>query len=123
MNVEAYSRSYDLLYLTENLLLLAVLGSASVRAQKGWRRVYWNLFLASSLYTLGSESMNAAITRGQYYSGSLYDIPFLASISWFLRATLVRGRPGRILNLCLRPNAGCSVSLRDWRWSQCYRYQ
>ena len=34
MNVEAYSRSYDLLYLTENLLLLAVLGSASVRAQR-----------------------------------------------------------------------------------------
>ena len=95
MNVEAYSRSYDLLYLTENLLLLAVLGSASVRAQKGWRRVYWNLFLASSLYTLGSESMNAAITRGQYYSGSLYDIPFLASISWFLWATLVARAPGQ----------------------------
>ena len=35
MNVEAYSRSYDLLYLTENLLLLAVLGSASRSRTKG----------------------------------------------------------------------------------------
>src|SRR4030095_4494242 len=52
MNVEVYSRNYHLLYLTENLLLLAVLGSASVRAERGWRRVYWNLFLASALYTL-----------------------------------------------------------------------
>jgi signal transduction histidine kinase len=55
--------------------------------------VYWNLFLASALYTIGSQSMNAAITRGQYYSGSLYDIPFLAAISWFLWAAVVARQP------------------------------
>jgi signal transduction histidine kinase len=88
-NVDVYGHNFDLLYLVENLLLLAVLGAASARARGGWHRVYWNLFLASALYTLGSESMNAAITRGQYYSGSLYDVPFMAAVSWFLWAALV----------------------------------
>jgi len=93
-NVDVYGHNYDLLYLVENLLVLAVLGAASTRAQGGWRRVYWNLFLASALYTIGSESMNAAITRDQYYSGSTYDLPFIAAISWFFWSALVARRPG-----------------------------
>ena len=93
-NVDVYGHNYDLLYLVENLLVLAVLGAASTRAQDGWRRVYWNIFLASALYTIGSESMNAAITRDQYYSGSTYDLPFIAAISWFFWSALVARRPG-----------------------------
>jgi signal transduction histidine kinase len=93
MNLEVYSGSYDRLYFIENLLLLAIVGAAALAAHKGWRRIYWNLFLASALYTISSESMNAAIAHGQYYSGSLYDIPFLASISWFLWAGLQANGP------------------------------
>jgi len=93
-NVDVYGHNYDLLYLVENLLVLAVLGAASTRAQGGWRRVYWNLFLASALYTIGSESMNAAITRDQYYSGSTYDLPFIAAISWFFWSAMVARWPG-----------------------------
>src|SRR5690242_9973811 len=61
LNVPLYSRSYDLLYLVENLVLVFVLGLAATSAQGGWRRIYWNLFVASALYTLGSETINAAI--------------------------------------------------------------
>lgn len=93
MNVDVYSRSYDRLYFIENLLFLGVLGAAALAARKGWRKVYWNLFLASALYALASESMNAAIARGRYYSGSLYDIPFLAAVSWFFWTALQADGP------------------------------
>ncbi|HEX3320425.1 MAG TPA: ATP-binding protein [Terriglobales bacterium] len=93
MNVDVYSRSYDRLYFIENLLTSGVLGAAALAAQKGWRKVYWNLFLASALYALASESMNAAIARGLYFSGSLYDIPFLASVSWFFWTALQANGP------------------------------
>ena len=86
LNVPLYSRSYDLLYLVENLVLVFVLGLAATSAQGGWRRIYWNLFVASALYTLGSETINAAIARKQYYSGSIYDLLFLAAVGWLIWA-------------------------------------
>jgi signal transduction histidine kinase len=83
LNITVYNRNYDLLYLLENLVLIFVLGMVASSTQGHWRRVYWNLFIASSIYTLGSELINAAITRGQYYSGSIYDLLFLISAGWF----------------------------------------
>ncbi|HST10215.1 MAG TPA: hypothetical protein VLL05_07550, partial [Terriglobales bacterium] len=73
LNVSVYSRNYDLLYLVENLVLVFVLGMVAASTQGAWRKIYWNLFVGSALYTLGSEAINAAIARGQYYSGSIYD--------------------------------------------------
>ena len=79
-----YGRNYDLLYLVENLVLLAALGLLTAGAKGAWKKVYWNLFLSMGLYMLSSQMVNAAIVRGQYYSGSWYDIPFVASIAgWF----------------------------------------
>ncbi|HXY02561.1 MAG TPA: HAMP domain-containing sensor histidine kinase [Terriglobales bacterium] len=83
------SRNYDALYLVENLVLLAALGLLSAKVQNRWKRVYWNLFLAAMLYTLSSLAMNVAITRGQYFTGCWYDIPFVASICWLIYASLV----------------------------------
>lgn len=88
-NVSVYSRNYDLLYLVENLVLLAALGLLTSSARGAWKKVYWNLFLAMGLYALSSQSVNAAIARGQYYSGSWYDIPFVASICWLIFAGLM----------------------------------
>jgi len=86
LNVLVYSRNYDLLYLVENLVLVFVLGMAAASAQGGWRKVYWNLFVASALYTLASEMINAAIARKTYYSGSIYDLLFLISVGWMVWA-------------------------------------
>jgi len=86
LNVSVYSRNYDLLYLLENLVLVFVLGMAATSTRGSWRRVYWNLFVASALYTLGSETINAAIARNQYYSGSIYDLLLLISAGWMVWA-------------------------------------
>jgi hypothetical protein len=47
--VAVYTRNYDLLYLTENLVLVCVLGMVASSTRGNWRKVYWNLFIASVL--------------------------------------------------------------------------
>jgi signal transduction histidine kinase len=84
LNVAVYSPHYDLLYLVENLALLCVLGLLAWSVQGAWRKIYWNLFVASAIYTVSSEAMNTAIFRGLYHSGSIYDIPFIASVCWMI---------------------------------------
>ncbi len=91
LNVAVYTRNYDLLYLIENLVLVCILGMVASETHGNWRTVYWNLFIASGLYTLASEMINAAITRNQYYSGGIYDLLLLISIGWMTwTAVLVR---------------------------------
>jgi signal transduction histidine kinase len=82
LNVSVYSRNYDLLYLVENLVLVFVLGMVAASTSGAWRKIYWNLFVGGAIYTLGSETINAAIARGNYYSGSIYDLLLLVSIGW-----------------------------------------
>ncbi len=82
LNVSVYSRNYDLLYLVENLVLVFVLGVVAASTRGAWRKIYWNLFVGSAIYTLGSEAINAAIARGNYYSGSIYDLLLLVGIGW-----------------------------------------
>lgn len=79
-NVPVYSRNFDLLYLLENLVLLASLGALAVGTKGAWKRIYLGLFAANALYAFSSETMNMAIAAGQYFSGSLYDVPFVASL-------------------------------------------
>jgi signal transduction histidine kinase len=88
LNESVYSRNYDLLYLLENLVLVLVLGLAASSTSGAWRKVYWNLFVASGLYTLGSEIINAAIARKQYYTGGFYDLLFLVSLGWMIWAAI-----------------------------------
>jgi signal transduction histidine kinase len=88
LNVALYSPHYDLLYFVENLALLSVLGMLASRARGSWKAVYWNLFVASGLYSASSVVTNAAIARGQYHTGSIYDVPFIASVCWMIWAGL-----------------------------------
>jgi signal transduction histidine kinase len=89
LNVAVYSPHYDLLYLVENLAFLGVLGMLAWKARGSWKRIYWNLFVASGLYAVSSLALNVAIARGKYHTGSLYDIPFIASVCWMIWATLL----------------------------------
>jgi signal transduction histidine kinase len=89
LNSPAYNQNYDLLYLFENLVLLAVLGLLTTNVQGPWKKIYWNFFIAAGLYTWSSEEINAAITRGQYYTGSWYDIPLVTSMCWLILAGLM----------------------------------
>jgi signal transduction histidine kinase len=89
LNVAVYSPHYDLLYLVENLAFLAVLGVLAWNSRGVWREIYRNLFVASGLYAVSSLALNMAIARGQYHTGSLYDIPFIASVCWMIWASLL----------------------------------
>ena len=89
LNVAVYSPHFDLLYLVENLALLAVLGVLAWNTRGAWKAIYWNLFVASGLYTSSSMAANAAIARNQYHTGSIYDVPFIASVCWLIWAGLL----------------------------------
>lgn len=92
LNASVYSRNYDLLYLLENLVLVFVLGMMATSTRGAWRRIYWNLFLASALYTLGSATTDAAINRNQYYTGSVYDVPLLLSAGLMIWVAILARR-------------------------------
>jgi signal transduction histidine kinase len=47
-----------------------------------WKTLYANLFGASLTYSLSSYLANWAIDKKVYYSGSVYDIPLVASMAW-----------------------------------------
>jgi signal transduction histidine kinase len=89
LNVAVYSPHYDLLYLVENLALLGVLGILAWNTRGAWKAIYWNLFVASGLYASSSMVANAAIARNQYHTGSIYDVPFIASTCWLIWAGLL----------------------------------
>lgn len=88
LNVSVYSRNYDLLYTFENLVLVLVLGMVASHTQGAWRNLYWNLFVACGMYTVAAEIMNLAIAHKRYYSGSIYDLPFMVALGWMIWAAV-----------------------------------
>jgi signal transduction histidine kinase len=108
LNIPLYSPKYDFLYTLENTAFLAGLAALLSSAHGAWKKIYWNLFLAAALYSVVSELINAAFARGTYYTGSLYDIPFVISLCWFSWAGL--------LALELQPSCESS-RLTEHRWT------
>jgi signal transduction histidine kinase len=92
VNVAVYDRNYNVLYLVECGVLVLVLGTAIRGASLGWRAVYLNLMAASAVYTLDSGAVNLSMTNGAYYTGSLYDVPLVAAVSWMAATALTARR-------------------------------
>jgi signal transduction histidine kinase len=88
LNVEAYNVYYDHLYLLENALLLGVLGLAASNGAGDWRRLYLHLLAASLLYGVGAQFLDRAASNGTYYSGSLYDVPIVGTLTWMAAAAM-----------------------------------
>lgn len=82
VDADVYSANFNLVYLTEKLVLLVSLAILAYSAQGGWRHLYAQLLGASALYAGSSYVANWAIARHIYYSGSIYDIPLTISIAW-----------------------------------------
>jgi signal transduction histidine kinase len=78
-NVPVYSLRWDILYQIEALIVIAVSGWSFLTSSGPWRTLYRNILLASIVYAISSGVINAAIERGSYVSGGLYDVPFLIS--------------------------------------------
>src|SRR6184192_3271584 len=90
------------------MAFLAGLGVLAFSTRGAWKKIYWNLFLATALYSVISELINAAIARGNYHTGGIYDIGFVASICWFIWAGVV----------ALELNPACEPApLGERRWT------
>jgi signal transduction histidine kinase len=87
-----YGEAFDYLYLVENSMLLIGLGALSWKARGSWRRIYLALFFSCALYLLGSTLINTAIDANDYHTGSLFDVPLVASFAMFATAGLVAYR-------------------------------
>jgi signal transduction histidine kinase len=88
-DVMAYGLSYDHLAAVENGLLAVGFAVLVGRSKGAWREVYAHLFSASLLYAAGSYLANWAIDRKDYYTGSPFDLPVIASFVWFGTAGIV----------------------------------
>ena len=87
-NQGGYNLNFDRLSGFENLLLILVLSVYWFRTSGKWRRLYaafWLVFLFNdiSFYTL-----NRALEKGIYYTGSWYDIPYCTSFALFTAVSL-----------------------------------
>ena len=80
-----YGRSFDLLYVSEELVLAAGMLLVWRRSHGVWRSIYFHLFGATLLYCVASLMASEAIDLHLYYTGSLFDVPLVASMAWFLR--------------------------------------
>lgn len=88
VNVAEYDRNFGPLYLGESGVLVLALGIAARGASARWKKVYLNLMATSAVYALGSEAVNRAITKGSYYTGSLYDVPLMGAVIWMAATAL-----------------------------------
>jgi diguanylate cyclase (GGDEF)-like protein len=80
-----YGRSFDLLYVSEEMVLAAALVLVWRRSRGAWRSIYCELFGATLLYCVASLMASEAIDLHLYYTGSLFDVPLVASMAWFAR--------------------------------------
>jgi signal transduction histidine kinase len=86
---QQYSYHFVLLHNTENLIIVLGFAYLWLRSAGAWRTVYANLFGAATTYMLSSLAINVALEFDRYYTGSLYDIPLIASFFWFAIAGVV----------------------------------
>jgi len=106
-----YGKSFNTLYFVEHVVFLASAALVWSRASGPWRTIYRDLFGAGFLYALGSISASIAIDKGTYYTGSLYDIPLMVSIAWFVNL----GMNARALSLESEPVK--TVEQRQEAWA------
>jgi len=84
-NSTVYNGNLDNVYNAEKLVFLGGLTACWITSKDAWRRFYAALFGMNLCYAAGSTFANWAIARKVYYSGSLYDIAWvaaMASLSW-----------------------------------------
>ena len=83
-DVNRYFHAFDTLYMGEHLLFLAGVAALWLTTRDSWRIVYGNLMAAALLYGFSSYAANIAISLHRYYTGSVYDIPLVASYAAFV---------------------------------------
>jgi diguanylate cyclase (GGDEF)-like protein len=82
-NEVVYGQSFDLLYASEQIVL--IVGAAVIwkRSRGVWHTIYGKFAKAALFYSGGSILAGVAIDFHRYYTGSLYDVPLVAAMAWF----------------------------------------
>ena len=80
-NRAQYGSSFNILYVTESLVLIAGWLLLWYHSSAGWRSLYGSFLLASAGYTISSLFINIAMDKGEYYTGSPHDIPLMLAIA------------------------------------------
>jgi signal transduction histidine kinase len=88
-SLEQYNYTFNVVTNIQNMVVVVCLGILWMRSWGAWKTVYANLFGAATLYMLSSLVINVAIDNGQYYTGSLYDLPLISSFLWFALAGVI----------------------------------
>jgi signal transduction histidine kinase len=83
-----YNSRFNVAAAIGNQFLAVVAGIVFFRERGAWRPVYRNLFFAATANALAADLINPAIDAGNYYTGSLYDVPLVAAIGGFVCACL-----------------------------------
>ncbi|MGC2449538.1 MAG: GGDEF domain-containing protein [Candidatus Sulfotelmatobacter sp.] len=94
LSEQIYGSSFDLLYFSEELVMAAALLLVRRRSHDPWRSIYLQLFGATLLYCGASFLASEAIDMHLYYTGSLYDVPLVASMAWFVRIGFMGRKTG-----------------------------
>lgn len=93
-NEAVYGRSFDVLYVCEELVLAAGLILVWRQSQGVWRSIYFQLLGATLLYCVASLVASEAIDLHVYFTGSLFDVPLVVSMAWFVRIGYLRQQDG-----------------------------
>lgn len=87
-----YNHNFNVADAIGNQLFAVATGVAFFRERGAWRPVYRMFFLSAAGFALASDLINVAIDLGEYYTGSLYDVPLIAASGGFVCLCLA-GRP------------------------------
>jgi signal transduction histidine kinase len=93
-----YNFTYDIITNIQNMVTVIGLGVLWLQSRGAWRSVYANLFGGEVMYMLSSLMINVAISMNLYHTGSLYDLPLVASFLWFGAAGLIAYKNGNALD-------------------------
>jgi len=81
-DVAAYSRHLNAVYVSEQIAFLIGLCACWITSRGKWRNLYAGLFGMNFCYGASSTIINLGMLRKVYYTGSLYDIPYVLAMAW-----------------------------------------
>jgi signal transduction histidine kinase len=84
-----YNQTFNIVTNIQNMVIVVGWAILWLQSSGAWRIVYANLFGASTIYLFSSLSVNLAIDKHNYYTGSFYDLPLLSSFLWFALAGVI----------------------------------
>jgi signal transduction histidine kinase len=84
-----YNHNFNLVAETQNLVIVAGFIFFWLRSKGAWKTVYAHLFGASTVYMLIALAIDVGTDTGEYFTGSLLDIPMISSFFWFALAGVI----------------------------------